>query len=233
VHAVSSIESFHEPGFGVQVRKIRVGIADDHPFILLGVEHIMLPCPDIEICFKSESIGQLLDRLVEIPVDVLLCDYEFEGDPYADGLNLLDRIQRISPATQVVFLSAHCSTYIVSAALKAGAAGFIGKGREGLANLAIAVRTVKSGNIYLPDSLARKMQSTEGCTGENDASRGVLSEKEATVVRMICSGMSIGAIADRLKRSRKTVSNQKNAGMKKLGARNDVELVAIMREFCS
>jgi two-component system capsular synthesis response regulator RcsB len=50
---------------------------------------------------------------------------------------------------------------------------------------------------------------------------------------MICNGMSIGAIAERLKRSPKTVSNQKNAGMKKLGARNDVELAAIMRKFRS
>ncbi|HEY2021837.1 response regulator transcription factor [Paraburkholderia sp.] len=215
------------------MRKIRLGIADDHPFVLLGVEHIMSRCPDIEIHFKSESIGQLLELLAQIPVDVLVCDYEFEGDPYADGLNLLDRIQRISPATQVLFLSAHSSTYIVSAALSAGAAGFVGKGREGLANLAAAVRTVRAGSVYLPDSLATKMQSTVRRTGETDASRNALSEKEATVVRMICNGMSIGAIAERLKRSPKTVSNQKNAGMKKLGVRNDVELVAIMREFCS
>jgi two-component system capsular synthesis response regulator RcsB len=162
-----------------------------------------------------------------------VCDYEFEGDPYADGLNLLDRIQRISPPTQVLFLSAHSSTYIVSAALSAGAAGFIGKGREGLANLAAAVRTVRAGSAYLPDSLATKLQSTVRRTGETDAPCNALSEKEATVVRMICNGMSIGAIAERLKRSPKTVSNQKNAGMKKLGVRNDVELVAIMREFCS
>ncbi|MGF6638866.1 DNA-binding NarL/FixJ family response regulator [Paraburkholderia sp. MM6662-R1] len=46
--------------------------------------------------------------------------------------------------------------------------------------------------------------------------------------------MSIATIAERLNRSPKTVSNQKNAGMKKLGARNDVELVTIVREWsCS
>ncbi|EEA01458.1 transcriptional regulator, LuxR family [Burkholderia sp. H160] len=48
---------------------------------------------------------------------------------------------------------------------------------------------------------------------------------------MICDGMSIGSIAQRLNRSRKTVSNQKNAGMKKLGAKNDVELATIVREW--
>jgi len=213
------------------MRKTRVGIADDHPFVLLGVEHILQSCVDIKTCFRSESIAELLDLLVEVPVDVLLCDYEFEGDPQADGLNLLDRIQRVAPATQVVFLSAHCSTYIVSAALNAGAAGFIGKGREGIQNLATAIRSVRSGIVYLPDSLANKMMSTMGHVAENNASLSALSEKEATVVRMICDGMSIRAIAKRLKRSPKTVSNQKNAGMKKLGVKNDVELVTIVREW--
>ena len=49
------------------MNKIRVGIADDHPFILLGVEHLLRPCPDIQICLKSESIGRLLDQLVTVP----------------------------------------------------------------------------------------------------------------------------------------------------------------------
>ncbi|WP_233808506.1 response regulator [Paraburkholderia sp. HP33-1] len=216
------------------MNKIRVGIADDHPFILLGVEHVLQPCPDIRICFKCESIGRLLELLVEIPVDVLVCDYEFEGDPYADGLSLLDRIRRVAPAIGVVFLSAHSSTHIISAALNAGAAGFVGKGPEGFASLTTAVRVAKNKSVFLPDSIATRLMSATGRAAEGRSSLNSLSEKESTVVRMICDGMSIGAIAERLNRSRKTVSNQKNAGMKKLGARNDVELATIVREWsCS
>ncbi|APA90007.1 response regulator transcription factor (plasmid) [Paraburkholderia sprentiae WSM5005] len=216
------------------MKKIRVGIADDHPFILLGVEHLLRPCPDMQVCFKCESIGRLLELLVEMPVDVLVCDYEFEGDPYADGLNLLDRIQRVAPAIRVVFLSSHSSTHIISAALNAGAAGFVGKGPEGFVSLAAAIRAAKNKSLFLPDSIANRMLSTTGRAAEGGSSLNSLSEKESTVVRMICDGMSIGAIAERLNRSPKTVSNQKNAGMKKLGARNDVELVTIVREwYCS
>ncbi|KXU83964.1 two-component system response regulator [Paraburkholderia monticola] len=214
--------------------RIRVGIADDHPFILLGVDHLLQRHPDIQVCFKSESIGRLLQLLVDVPVDVLVCDYEFEGDPYADGLNLLDRIRRVAPAVSVVFLSAHSSTHIISSALNAGAAGFVGKGPEGFVGLVTAVRVAKNKRVFLPDSIANRILSTPGCAAEGGSSLDSLSEKELTVVRMICDGMSIGAIAERLNRSRKTVSNQKNAGMKKLGARNDVELVTIVREWsCS
>lgn len=216
------------------MNKIRVGIADDHPFILLGVKHLLQPCPDIQICFISESIGRLLQLLVEVPVDVLVCDYEFEGDPYADGLGLLDRIRRVDPAVRVVFLSSHSSTHIISAALNAGAAGFVGKGPEGFDSLAAAVRAANNKCVFLPDSLANKMLSTTGRAAEGGSSLNSLSEKESTVVRMICDGMSIGEIAERLNRSPKTISNQKNAGMKKLGARNDIELATIVREWsCS
>jgi two-component system capsular synthesis response regulator RcsB len=211
-----------------------VGIADDHPFILLGVEHLLQPYPDFQVCFKSESIGRLLQLLVEVPVDVLVCDYEFEGDPYADGLNLLDRIRRVAPAVRVVFLSSHSSSHIISAALNAGAAGFVGKGPEGFVSLTTAVRAAKNNSVFLSDSVANKMLFTTGRAAEGGSSLNSLSEKESTVVRMICEGMSIGAIAERLNRSPKTVSNQKNAGMKKLGARNDIELAMIVREWsCS
>ncbi|MCC8402594.1 response regulator transcription factor [Paraburkholderia sp. MMS20-SJTN17] len=216
------------------MNKIRVGIADDHPFILLGVEHLLQPCPDIQVCLKSESIGRLLELLVEVPVDVLVCDYEFEGDPYADGLSLLDRIRRVAPTVRVVFLSSHSSPHIISAALNAGAAGFVGKGPEGFVSLTTAVRAAKNKSVFLPDSIANKVLSATGRAAEIQSSLNLLSERESTVIRMICNGMSIGAIAERLNRSRKTVSNQKNAGMKKLGAKNDVELAAIVRGWsCS
>jgi two-component system capsular synthesis response regulator RcsB len=48
---------------------------------------------------------------------------------------------------------------------------------------------------------------------------------------MICQGMSISAIAERLNRSPKTISNQKVAAMKKLRVSNDVELSRIFQNL--
>lgn len=212
------------------MKAITVGVADDHPVVLQGVSSLLDAYSDINILFTTGHIGTLLELLIEKPVNVLVCDYEFEADRHADGLNLLARIRRIAPDTRVLFLSAHSSAYIVTAALEAGAAGFVGKQHEDFANLAVAIRTVSHHNVYVPASLrARMLAATTG--GSNRTSWiARLSEKEATVVRMTCEGLSITDIAGRLNRSPKTVSNQKNAGMKKLGARNDVELLKVMRE---
>lgn len=211
-------------------RAITVGVADDHPVVLQGVSSLLDASSDIDILFTAERISSLLDLLIEKPVDVLVCDYEFEADRHADGLNLLARIGRIAPDTRVLFLSSHASAYIVSAALEAGAAGFIGKQHDHFANLALAIRTVNNHNVYLPESLRQRILSAAMNSSRRSSWLARLSEKEATVVRMTCEGLSITDIAGRLNRSPKTVSNQKNSGMKKLGARNDVELVKVMRE---
>ncbi|MBZ2397799.1 helix-turn-helix domain-containing protein, partial [Erwinia amylovora] len=58
-----------------------------------------------------------------------------------------------------------------------------------------------------------------------------LSTREVIVAQMTADGLTIGEIADRLKRSPKTISNQKVAAMKKLGVKNDVELAAVLREL--
>lgn len=212
------------------MKTISVGIADDHPVVLQGVASLLRAQSDIDIRFATESIGTLLELLVDQPVDVLVCDYEFESDRHADGLNLLARVRRVAPHTRVLFLSVHTSAYIVSAALKAGAVGFIGKQHKDFASLAAAIISVSNQNVYVPDSLKQRMLSTAANSSRQTSWLTRLSEKEATVVRMICEGLSIGDIARRLNRSPKTVSNQKNAGMKKLGVRNDVELAKVMRE---
>ncbi|PPU94937.1 response regulator transcription factor [Xanthomonas albilineans] len=210
--------------------RIRVGIADDHPIVLLGVTSVLKDNLDIEVVFSCDAIDQLLRSLAEQPVDVLLCDYEFESDPQADGLHLLQRLRRLAPQMRLLVLSAHTAPSIVSAALQLGASGFIGKSRADFGNLVAAVRDVASGRLYVPSSLSAALLTTRysrsSATGVN-----TLSAKEATVARMTADGLSLGEIAARLKRSPKTISNQKIAAMKKLGAKNDVELATILREL--
>ncbi|OAX57567.1 response regulator transcription factor [Xanthomonas graminis] len=210
--------------------RIRVGIADDHPIVLLGVNSVLKDNLDIEVVFSCEAIDQLLQLLAEHPVDVLLCDYEFESDPQADGLHLLQRLRRLVPRTAILVLSAHSAPSIVSAALSLGASGFIGKSRADFGNLVTAVRNVAAGQMYVPGSLSAALLAARygksGIVGVE-----ALSAKEASVARMTADGLSIGEIATRLKRSPKTISNQKVAAMKKLGAKNDVELAALLREL--
>lgn len=121
------------------MKKITVGVADDHPIVVLGVLHLLQSSPDIEVIFTTERIEDLLRLLVERPVDVLLCDYEFKDDPHADGLRLLQDARGVAPNTRIIVFSSHVSPYLVSSAMEAGASGFIGKKYSDFANLAYQV----------------------------------------------------------------------------------------------
>jgi len=210
---------------------IRVGIADDFPVVLRGIEAILAPCTDIALHFSAESIAQLMAALAQTPVDVLLCDYAFDDDPHADGLDLLKRLRRHHPAMKVIFLSAHAQPQIISSALELGAAGFIGKNRSDFVNLPQAIYSVQGGQVYLPQSLSSALLGSLFSVNPRQSGLGQLSERELVVARMICQGMSITAIAERLHRSPKTISNQKVAAMKKLGVSNDVELSRVFQSL--
>ncbi|MGR5559981.1 response regulator transcription factor, partial [Vibrio fortis] len=51
-----------------------------------------------------------------------------------------------------------------------------------------------------------------------------LSPREAEVARLYVSGLRVDEIAERLNRSKKTISTQKNRAMEKLGISRDADL---------
>ncbi len=94
-----------------------------------------------------------------------------------------------------------------------------------------AVRSVYAGNVYLPASLASTVLSNVFKTNTKGSLSEALSPRELEVVRMIFDGCTILEIADLLHRSPKTISNQKSSAMRKLAAKNDVELVKIVHDL--
>ncbi|WP_429500580.1 LuxR C-terminal-related transcriptional regulator (plasmid) [Robbsia andropogonis] len=213
------------------MKKITLGLADGHPIAMFGLSQVLADQLDFEIVFSCPQISDLLRCLVDTSVDVLLCNFEFPGDSQADGVPLLKAIRRIAPHTKILILSSCCSSYLASVALSAGASGFVGKSHRDCASLPRAVREVHDGNIYLPASLASAVLC--GFFQKSDPSSGpnALSEKEGIVAHMHSNGLTISEIAARLHCSQETVSKHKNAAMRKLGARNNVELARIMRDL--
>ncbi|KJH67574.1 response regulator transcription factor [Chromobacterium violaceum] len=215
------------------MKRIQVGVADDHPVVRRGVEHILRENKNIEVLFSVGNVADLLEQVGGQPIDVLVCDYVFEDDPDVDGLRLLARLKSISPDLKVLFLSSYSAFHIVSGAMKMGASGFIGKKEDDFAALPMVVRSLYEGNVYLPPSLSNIMLANMFKKGSpvDEGMQAKLSLREWEVVRLLYEGNTIGEIADRLSRSPKTISNQKNSAMRKLSASNDIELVKIVKDL--
>jgi two-component system capsular synthesis response regulator RcsB len=209
--------------------RIKVGIADDHPVVTLGVETELRKYQGIEVEFVCWDIYTLFKNLSTFRIDVLVCDFEFADDPMPDGLQLVSRIARMYPQVKLLLLSSHTSPAVVSAVINLGASGFIGKNRSEFANLSRVVREVNAGQLSVPDSVAKDLLQTT--LKRMTATPLQLSDKEMTVARLTASGFSLQEIAARLKRSPKTISNQKISAMRKLGVRNDAELTSVLHDL--
>lgn len=121
--------------------------------------------------------------------------------------------------------------YVLSA-LRAGAAGFLGKD-VGPAGLLDAIRTVAGGESLLSPRATRSLIARYLATPMaasatvTDAALDGLTDREREVVALVGRGMSNDQIAEELVVSPLTAKTHVNRAMAKLGARDRAQLVVV------
>ncbi|WP_346806694.1 response regulator transcription factor [Enterobacter chuandaensis] len=214
-------------------KKIYIALLDDHPIVRKGLEIIFSQEPDFELKGSFASRIDLINFLRTNRIDVLILDYLL-GDEDIDGLPMIKQLMSNFPWLKILISSTLENTAIVRMALKAGVRGHIGKSRDA-SEVVDAVRRVAAGHICLSESMEKEFYlisepTTSGnAEDEQQVIDGIgrldqLSARELEVLRLFLSGMSVLQISEKFSRSRKTVSGQKKAAMKKLGVKTDPEL---------
>lgn len=222
----------------INENKIRIALLDDHPIVRRSLEMVVAHEADMEIVGSFGQSQPLMVFLRSNGVDVLVLDYILnQGE--IDGLSLIKQLQAHHPEVKILLSSSIESLALIRTAFMLGIKGYIGKREETPAYFA-AIRTVASGQRYIPEDIATGMSQVptrkrdealfdgSDCTDdENMPLRELdklLTPREAEVIRCFLDGMEIIEIAAKLKRSRKTISGHKQTGMKKLGLTSDLEL---------
>lgn len=209
--------------------KLRVVLADDHPFVLLGIRATFRMDEHIEVVGEAVSAASLLTLLVTTPCDVLVTDFAMPelGLQAEDGLRLIKRLRRDWPEIRIVVLTSMSNVAILRSILSAGAMSLLNK-VESMDELATAIRAAGVGRRYISSSIVSALAVAGAETGEL-AGGPHLSPREIEVVRMFASGLSITEIARSLERDVRTISRQKRDAMSKLGVHNDPGLFAFAR----
>jgi two-component system, NarL family, captular synthesis response regulator RcsB len=209
--------------------KLRVVLADDHPFVLLGVRSALAKADGIEVVGEAHNPGALFRMLDTVPCDVVVTDLTMPGDPddARDGLPLVRRLRRDWPLLRIVVLTGITNVVILRAVRCAGVTAMLRKS-EPMKELARAVRDAGCGRAYIGDSIRRDFGiACPEATGSVSTPR--LSPRELEVVRQFAEGRPVTEIARMLDRDVRTVSRQKRDAMTKLGVSNDPALVASLR----
>jgi two-component system response regulator NreC len=118
----------------------------------------------------------------------------------------------------VVIVSPHGAPPVVSAALRAGAAGYI-LGADVLGGVIEAVRMAGEPTPYLSRTLGAQLAIHNGSGGFD------LSERERMILRLVALGHTNSEVADRLSLSVRTIEAQRAGLQRKLGAGSRVGLV--------
>lgn len=202
---------------------VRVVIADDHPLILASVEALLAATQGVKVVANARSASELLDCLASTPCDVLITDYSMPGD-LVDGLSLIRKIRRDHPQLPVAVVTMLTNPAVHISLMRMGVQALIDKASEAR-DVITAVQAIQRGKDFVSATFKGRMIHFV----QNDVRRG-LTPKEAEVLRLFVSGLTVSAIAELCARSVKTISRQKLDGMKKLGLKSDAELFAYARE---
>ncbi|AEA27817.1 response regulator [Pseudonocardia benzenivorans] len=200
--------------------RVRVVVADDHPFFRDGVARGLTTSGRVEVVAEADDGRQALDAIREHSPDVALVDYEM---PDIDGLGVVRATVRDGLATRVLLLSAHTDSAVVFQALQEGAAGYLAKDSR-RAEIVAAVLDVAKGRTVVPPELAA------GLAGEirmrAQTTGPALSEREREVLQAFARGLSVPQVAGELFIGVSTVKTHVQRLYEKLGVSDRAAAVA-------
>jgi DNA-binding NarL/FixJ family response regulator len=202
---------------------ISIALADDHPLMRRGIRAILEAEADFSVVGEAGDGLETLRLVQRLQPEVLVLDLMMPG---LSGLEILRIVPQRSPHTRVIVLSMHSSNAFVAAALKHGASGYVLKGCNE-ENLVAAVREVAAGRRFLchpVTEMAIDAYIERVRAGPFDPHE-TLTGREREVLQLAAEGKTNPEIAERLHISPRTVENHRTHLMRKLGLRNQSDLV--------
>ncbi|MFD8008675.1 response regulator [Streptomyces sp. NPDC058955] len=211
---------------------IRVLLADDQA-LLRGAFRLLIDTEDdMEVVPEASDGREALDKARSTRPDIVLMDVRMPG---TDGLSATAAIRRDPDLTdtRVLILTTFETDEHVAQALRAGAAGFLGKDVQP-PELLSALRRVAAGDPLLSPTATRAVidgflaqpEPTPQHTAAPERLAS-LTTREREAMAMAATGLSNEEIAARMFVSPFTVRTHIHRAMAKLHARDRAQLVAI------
>jgi len=160
---------------------------------------------------EAGTSAEAIALCLEHKPDILLLDLNM---PDMDGLEATRCVLAQSPAIKILVLTMHESEEYALRLLRAGVSGFLVKGISP-EELPDAIRKVAAGDVYITDSIMKRITMRQALTGRTDPENPLacLSDREMQVFILIARGKSFQNVSDELKLSISTVGTYKSRGL--------------------
>ncbi|WP_405896674.1 response regulator transcription factor [Streptomyces sp. NBC_00727] len=202
---------------------VTVLLVDDEPLVRAGLRAVLEAQPDIEVVGEAGDGAAVIPLVRQLRPDVVAMDVRM---PLMDGIEATRVVLRTVPEPpKILVVTTFENDEYVYEALRAGADGFLLK-RARPAEIVHAVRLVAEGESLLFPAAVRQLAAEYGTSKAREAlKRAALTEREATVLRLMARGLTNAEIADKLVVGVETVKTHVSAVLSKLGARDRTQAV--------
>ena len=198
---------------------LRVLIADDHEIVRKGLGKVLVETLQPIKVDEAGNGQEALSKILRSGYDLVVLDLKMPGK---SGLDVLKEIKQHRPKLPVLILSMHPEEQFAIRAIRAGAAGYLTK-ECAEDELVLAIRKALKGERYISGSLAQILAGELDSDSEKPLHE-VLSDREYQVMLMIASGKPVGAIAEELCLSVKTISSYRTNILLKTRMKNNAEI---------
>ena len=202
---------------------IKVAIADDHALFRAGVKTALAVKKDVELVAEADNGMLLLNLLKHVEPDVILLDIQM---PIMDGIQTLPEIRKDHPHVKVIILSMHNDHSMITKLMEKRAKSYLTKNTE-TETISQTIKTCYEQEFFF-NELTNKALLTGLRTKrpEIGAPQDVnLTEKELTVLKLMCEEKTTKEIADIVDISPRTVEAIRDKLKTKTGAKSMAGLV--------
>jgi len=192
--------------------KIKIMLVDDHVLMRMGLTFALNNQPDMEVVGEVEDGAEAVEAFRRCAPDVIILDLRM---PKKNGIETIAQLRQNFGAVNILVLSNYGTSPEITAAIQAGARGFLTKDTP-LSDLANAIRKVRGGEQHLPTEVARRLAG--GFLAQ-------LSAREIEVLALIGKGLSNKEVGRALNVTEATVKGHVTSLFTKLGVSDRTQAI--------
>jgi DNA-binding NarL/FixJ family response regulator len=192
---------------------IKVFLLDDHEVVRRGLRELLEETPGFQVVGESGLAREAARRIPAIRPDVAVFDVRL---PDGSGIEACRNVRSIDPTIACLILTSFADDQALTAAVLAGAAGFVLKDIKGN-GLVEAIQRVAAGENLLDTPRVDRLRDSWRRGQETDPRLRALSPQERRILDHLAQGMTNRQIGEDMSLAEKTVKNYVTSVLSKMG----------------
>lgn len=204
----------------------KIVLADDHQFLLEGIQAVLKGMPEIEIAATAQNGYELMDAVAQHKPALVVLDLNMPG---YDGLQCLQKIKTKHTGIKVLVLTNYNQPELVEEVKKMQADGYLLKNSSAI-QLKSAIKEIIDGKKHFPSASELKTVPDDSYFFDDFLKKYQLTKREVEIIRMVCREMSTKEIAASLFLSELTINTHRRNILRKLEVKNVAGLINFAKQ---